>query len=333
MNRNHHRCHLPFVIVTGLSLVTSSLFAQSSHPTSIVGLPFSGTSLTADHQLRQSGFLDSMSREEFEMSEGAEGVAADAQSTRTSRSSLSDADGGFSGAADDRGGFDITPTYGAFSSPQLDGDTYALPAYAAFKLTDRVGLNFNVPMQYTRFRGPGGELEVWNINATVGVPIKVIPKMKGSPFSWTLTPHVGAGGYYADDGADSTTYVGHGGLTSMLGFQNQHVTLSLANQITFYETIDRSGMYDFTPEISQKIWKNGLKISMPFAHRWIGDVYGIHTEFLENAFLDRYFTLGASVGYHLASMKKGSYLKLGTYTELAHGYQAIHFQFGTGWKF
>ena len=54
-------------------------------------------------------------------------------------------------------------------------------------------------------------------------------------------------------------------LTSMLGFQNQHVTVSLANQITFYETIDRHGMYDFTPEISQTIWKNGLKISVPFA--------------------------------------------------------------------
>ncbi len=331
MNRNNRRRKLSVLIVTGISLVGTNLFAQSSHPTSVDGLPFSGTSLTADHQLRQAGFLDSMSREEFEMNEGEMGVAA-TPSTRTGRSGLADGEG-LSDAANERGSFGIMPTYGAFSSPQLDGDTYSLPAYAAFKLTDRVGLNFNLPMQYTRFRGPGGELEVWNVNATVGVPIKVIKKIKGSPFSWTITPHAGAGGYYADDGAESTTYVGHGGLTSMLGFQNERVTVSLANQITFYETINQSGMYDFTPEISQKIWKNGLKISVPFAHRWIADAYGIHTEFLENAFLDRYFTLGASVGYHLASMKKGSYLKLGTYTELAHSYQSIHLQFGTGWKF
>lgn len=329
---NNNSRILGILIAGGLSLFQADLVAQSSHPTSVEGLPYSGTSVSASHQLHQAGFLDSMSREEYEFYESDELDAGSKPRTAAKADFQAGTDGNPSEPSE-RGNFEVVPTYGAFSSPQLKGDTYTLPAYASFKMTDRVGLNFNVPMQYTKFRGPGGELEVWNINVTVGVPIKVIKKIKESPFSWTVTPHAGAGGYYADDGEDSTTYVGHGGITSMLGFQNQRLAVSLANQITFYETIDRSGLYDFTRDINQKIWKNGLKISVPFAQRWVVDVYGIHTEFLENAFLDRYFTLGTSVGYHLARMKKGSYAKLGTYTELAHGYQSIHLQFGTGWKF
>ena len=232
-----------------------------------------------------------------------------------------------------KGSFDITPDYGAFSAGAVKGSTYRLPLYANFKLSDRVGLSLNIPVQYTQFRTPVGKLNVWNVDPTVGVPIKVFKKTKELPLAWTVTPHAGAGVYFADDAGNSHTYIGHGGVTSMLGYENSHFTLSMANQITFFETISRSGSYSLTKAIHQEVLQNGLKLSAPFGRRWVGDIYAIDTEFLETAYLHRYVTIGASVGYHMARMKKGSYIKVGTYTELGSGYRSIHFQFGTAWKF
>ncbi len=318
-----------------LTFSFTTVFGQQlyyPHPASVQGFPISGISVSATHQLLQGGFLDSLSHEEFD--DYYKGRSADESSSATKPSGAADqVTSEANSEADSRGRFDITPNYGAFTSPNLKGNTYTLPLYSTFKLTDRVGLSLNVPVQYTQFRSPLGELNVWNATATVGLPIKVIKKTKDLPFAWTITPHGGAGGYFADDTGNSHTFVGHGGLTSMVGYENRHFSISMANQITCYETISRSGSYDFTDAVHQEILKNGLKVSVPFGRRWVADAYGIHTRFLENAFMQEYVTVGASVGYHRPSMKKGSYLKIGTYTELGKTYQSIHFQFGTGWKF
>lgn len=307
----------------------AALFGQLSglpHSASVQGFPISGISLSSSEELLQDGFMESRSSEERGLS-GAASAAAKAGKATHEMASDVDQD------SDNRGRFDITPNYGAFSSPNLKGNTYTLPLYSNFKLTDRVGLSLNIPVQYTQFRSPFGELNTWNATATLGLRIKVIKKSKDQPFAWMLTPHGGGGGFFADDTGNSHTYVGHGGLTSMFGYENPHFTLSMANQITAYSTISRSGSYKFTERVDQEVLKNGLKISVPFAHRWVADAYGIHTRFLENAFMQEYVTVGASLGYHRASMKKGSYLKIGTYTELGKSFQSIHFQFGTGWKF
>lgn len=311
---------LSVTILSGFVFSAANSFGQSAHPAGLEGFPFSGTSIAADHQLRQAGFLESLSRAELDAYYKAS-ASPDASSDKAWDGS------------DERGSLDITPDYGSFKSPNLKGNTYTLPLYANYKLTQRIGLSLNLPVQYTQFRSPDGELDVWNVDATIGLPIKVIMKTKEMPFCWTITPHGGAGGYFADDTGSSHTFIGHGGLTSMLGYQNAHFAISMANQITFFETASRSGSYNFTDAVDQKVLKNGLKVSVPFCESWVADVYGIETEFLENTFLDRYVTVGASVGYHRASMKKGSYIKIGTYTELAKSFQSIHFQFGTGWKF
>ena len=317
--------NLGLAALAGVAFSNTSLFAQYGgyYPpqAALEGFPISGTSITADHELRQAGFLESLSHQELNVNNSS-------SQADSSNSGMSQTD------VNEHGSFDITPDYGAFkSSPNLSGNTYTLPLYANFKLSDRVGLNFNAPVTYTQFRSQAGGLDVWNPDLTIGLPVKVIKKTKELPLAWTVTPYGGAGGYYADDGNSSSTYVGHGGVTSMLGYETSRFSVSMANQITCYETMSRYGMYRGTPKVNQKIVKNGLKVSVPFCECWVVDVYGIRTDFLEHSYVPGYETVGASIGYHRASMKKGAYIKIGTYTDFGSNYQSIHFQFGTGWKF
>jgi hypothetical protein len=167
----------------------------------------------------------------------------------------------------------------------------------------------------------------------VGLPIRVLIRDEHHPLAWTVTPSGGVSGDWSDDPPSSTTYVGQGGATSMLSYECEHFTVSMGNQFTAFGTVDKSGAYKFAPDVDQQVLKNGLKVSVPFGRRWVVELYGIHTEFLQKFIMDRYFTVGGSVGYHLPKMKRGGYVKAGVYTDLGEGFRAAHFQLGTGWKF
>jgi hypothetical protein len=282
---------------------TSSFFQP--HEAATDGTPVSATAVSSTATLHQSGLAEGQSREEKQTTkEGAE-----------------------------KASFDITPDFGSFTAGIVKGNSYTLPLYAKYKLTDRVGLNFNIPVQYTEYRTPFGDLNVWGVTVNVGLPIRALIRDDKHPLAWTITPSAGATGDYADDPPSSTTYTGQGGITSMLSYENDHFTVSMGNQITAYTSLEKSGAYKFAGDVDQQIVKNGLKVSVPFGRRWVVEVYGIHTEFLQKFFMDRYFTVGGSVGYHLPSMKRGGYVKAGAYTDLGEGFRAAHFQFGTGWKF
>lgn len=277
------------------------------HEASTDGVPTSSTAVSSTQLLTQGGFAASRSKDERQAAPGTEDNS--------------------------RGSFDLTPDFGSFSTTGVKGDSYTLPLFANYKLTDRVGLNINLPVQYTEFRTAFGNLDVWDLTLNLGVPVKVIKRSKEQPLSWTVTPHGGLSGDIADDAGDSHTLIGQGGVTSLLSYETEYFTVSLGNQITCYETLSKSGSYKFSADVDQQVLKNGLKLSIPFGHRWVLDVYGIHTEFLQKYFLDRYYTIGGAVGYHLSSMKKNGYLKAGIYADLGEHYRAAHLQFGTAWKF
>lgn len=233
-----------------------------------------------------------------------------------------------------RGGFGIIADVGTFDANGIKGTTYSLPLYARFKLTERVGLNFDLPVNYVDIEGA----QVFGLGLGLGLPIKVVPRAKGSPWHWQLTPFGGASASGSQDFVAGGLLV-NGGANSMLAYDFGRCTLSMGNHFSLYEgvplTIDT---YTFDPGVSQQILKNGLKLDVPLGRRWVFDVYGIHTKFLASAAIDQYVTVGGEIGYRLlgkadAAKKKSGYLKFGVYAELGKNFTSAHAQFGTGWKF
>ncbi len=233
-----------------------------------------------------------------------------------------------------RSGIGMVADVGTIDANGIKGQVYSLPLYARFKLSKRVGLNFDIPLSYADIEGS----TIFGFGLGVALPIKAIPRTKNSPWYWQITPFGGANVTGSADFA-AGGMLANGGLVSLIAHDFGRMTLSMGNQLSIHEgipiTVDD---YKFDPGVSQQIIKNGVKLDVPFARRWVFDVYGIHTKFVEDAAVDQYFTVGAGIGYKRipkpGSAKKGSgYIKLGFYADIGNDYTSAHAHFGTGWKF
>jgi len=112
--------------------------------------------------------------------------------------------------------------------------------------------------------------------------------------------------------------------------------LTLGNQLTAMKGLSNHvGDYDIGDKVDQRILKNGLKVTVPFDHRWVGEVYGIHTAFLKDAAVDNYFTLGAQGGMRLFgdASGEGGVALLGIYGDVGDHYRSFSMRLGTGFRF
>ncbi len=232
-------------------------------------------------------------------------------------------------AGGDRVALGIIADVGAFDANGIKGTAYSLPMFARFKLTDRVGLNFDIPLSYIDIDGA----KVFGVGLGVGVPVKVIPRAKESPWYWQLTPFSGVNASASKDMLAGGMVV-NGGMNSMLAYDFGKFTLSMGNHFSLHEGMPLTlESYKFDPGVSQQILKNGFKLDVPLGQRWIVDVYAIHTKFLATAALDQYMTIGGEIGYRMGKGKKGGFMKLGVYADVGEDYTSAHVQVGSSWKF
>lgn len=233
-----------------------------------------------------------------------------------------------------RVGFGIIADVGSFDANGIKGTTYSLPMFARFKLTDRVGLNLDLPLNYTEIEGA----KAFGVGLGVGIPVKVIPRAKDSPWYWQLSPFGGANATGSKDLA-AGGLLANGGLNSLLAYDFGAFAVSMGNHFSIHEGVPIGlGGYTFDSGVSQQILKNGFKLDVPVGQRWIFDVYAVHTKFLTAAAVDQYITMGGEIGYRMlgkagAAKKGGGYMKLGLYADVGDNYTSAHAQFGSGWKF
>ncbi|MFO1432031.1 MAG: hypothetical protein U1F76_18130 [Candidatus Competibacteraceae bacterium] len=229
---------------------------------------------------------------------------------------------------------------GQFSSRGIDGRMYSLPLGYSVELTDRVGAKFRMPVSYVKVE----DATIYNGSILLNVPVKVFlpgnesakEEAGGSwlaPLSWSLTPTLGmAGGGSQDYRAGSVMYIM--GLASMLNYDFGPFGLTLGNQLTALKGLS-IGNYDVGARVDQQILKNGLKVTVPFYDRWVAEVYGIHTAFLQEAAVGNYFTLGVQGGMRLfgdARSESGLVL-LGLYSEVGSNYRSFSLRLGSGFRF
>jgi hypothetical protein len=208
------------------------------------------------------------------------------------------------------------------------GETYTFPITGAFKISDRVRLDYVIPLQYVKLP----DVELFQGGLTVDVPINVIVSSAEQPWSWDITPTLA----FAEAG--SKEWIGGGALTNLLCYRCKNVTLAYGNYLSFFEghrwTFDD---VNFDKRVSQQIMKNGLKVTVQFGD-WIFDAYGIYTQYFQSAAISSYFTIGGEVGRHFIWSYKGipvdlGFISLGFYTEQGNRFSSGHVQFGSAWRF
>jgi hypothetical protein len=208
------------------------------------------------------------------------------------------------------------------------GETYTFPITGAFKISDRVRLNYAVPLQYLKLP----DVELFQGGVTLDMPINVLVPSSERPWSWDVTPALA----FAEAG--SKEWIGGGAVTNLLTYRFKNIALAYGNYLSFFEG-HRWAFDDpnFEKRVSQQIMKNGLKITAQFGY-WVFDAYGIYTEYFRSAAVSSYFTIGGEIGRQFIWSYKGvpvdlGLLSLGFYTEQGNRFSSGHVQFGSAWRF
>jgi hypothetical protein len=132
----------------------------------------------------------------------------------------------------------------------------------------------------------------------------------------------------------SVIYIG--ALTSMLSYSLGRYKLTLGNHISFLEGQNiEVDDYSVGGEVSQRILKNGLKLTIPFAGRWVAEGYGIRTDFLNDAAVESYWTAGIQFGMRLfgGRTSNSGVLIAGIVGDFGDDYESITARLGTGFRF
>ena len=223
----------------------------------------------------------------------------------------------------------MTADAGTFRSQDFSGETYSWTPMVPIAMGEsrRVRLEFSLPLNYTTLEGA----DQFRAGGQLAVAMLLKKRSKDQPWLWQVTPHVGtlvsgsvdlvAGGMLLS-----------GGATSYLSYRWNRWEFSMGNHISLHEGLAVTvGDYGFDPDVSQQIVKNGLKVGRSLGQRWYAETYVIDTEYLQDAFISRYLTVGAGIGYRGANRK--GYAMIGFYGNFGDDYSSGNIQFGTGWKF
>jgi hypothetical protein len=223
----------------------------------------------------------------------------------------------------------------SFRAAGFNGQVYEIPIVGNFKLSDRMSLGYDIPIQYVSVAGA----TIYQAAVALDLPYKITERSDQQNWSWELTPTIGFAAAGSEDMLAGGAMIA-GSLTSVVSRTIGNVTLTMGNYVGIFEGIDVGiGNYNVNSNIDQQILKNGLRVSVPFCRNWLFEAYGTCMNFLQSAAVSTYFTIGAKLGYHFIfregekSLDLG-YLKLGLYGDIGNkSYSSNHIQIGSGWKF
>ena len=209
--------------------------------------------------------------------------------------------------------------------------SYSATPFLPLKLSKRVRLDIGLPLNYTTVDGA----QAFRAGLQLAMPMLIVNRnlAEDQPWLWQVTP-TGSFQFAGSFDMVGGGALAAGGLTSFLCYDFGKFELSMGNQFSFFESVAMNlGDYDFDPDVSDQIVKNGLKVGVRLGQHWYAEAYGLDTELLGNeSFYSRYATFGAGFGFR-ANTKKKAYLMVGAYTDVASGWSSAGFRFGTGWKF
>src|SRR5258707_2544825 len=132
------------------------------------------------------------------------------------------------------------------------GETYTFPITGAFKISDRVHLDYVIPLQYLKL----SDVELFQGGLTPDVAIQLILSSSQQPWSWDVTPRL------AFSGAGSKEWVGGGALINLLCYRLKNRALAYCHYLSLFEGHPLT-VYDvnFCKRVRQQIIQHSLKVS------------------------------------------------------------------------
>jgi len=220
----------------------------------------------------------------------------------------------------------------------FEGRSYELPLGFSFGITDQITAKISAPLRYRVVE----DAAIYDGNMIVNVPIKLLtPTINseshsdGSPWFWMVTPSVGVGVTgSADYAAGSFLYMF--GLTNVLGYNFGTFSVTMGNSISVFNSSSYDvDDYDVGGDVDQQILKNGLKWTMPLDQKWVVEAYGIYTQFLQDAALENYYTLGVQAGMRLGKETTDEsgvlFFRIGS--DIGDDYSSVKVTLGSGFRF
>ncbi len=213
----------------------------------------------------------------------------------------------------------IDTFYNSISTDVGNGNSFAIVPSLEWYLSKEVSIALQFPINYLDVEGS----DVYNIQANLAVPIRVIAPTFDSPLGLTITPFgtlAGAGSVDLVAGG----LIGGGGVLGTVTLDFVNVRVSFSSQLSFHEglTMHYQG-FSFDPGVSQQIWKNGLKGTANIGENFY--VYGTmtYTQFLQNAAVDTWWSPGGGIGFR---QPDGSSITVGYSADIGDGFRGDQFR-------
>ncbi len=208
---------------------------------------------------------------------------------------------------------------GTIDTDHGDGTFVDFSLASGYRFNEGVALTLTTVGGYRDIEGA----DVFDLGFDIGVPISIIPPRGDANLNWTVTPFAQVGMALSPDYL-AGGILGGAGIANHVALQLGLTTISMGNQISFYEGVPiKVGDYDFDTDITQQVLKNSLKLSQQLSATLFADVSLTHSMFLEDAAVEDWISPGVGIG----SNWDGGGMRIGYQGDLGDDYTAHSLQF------
>ena len=191
----------------------------------------------------------------------------------------------------------IDTYYDSISTDVGNGNSVAFAVSLEYAIDKTTSVAVLIPVAYHEIEGS----DIVNVQGTVAVPINVITPTETSPLGLRVVPF---GTLAASGSVDLIAggLIGSAGVLATVLLDWDTVTLSFSSQISYHDSITlRYQGFEFDPNISQEIFKNGLKATFRQGDHFYVYGAGVFTQFLQDAAVDSFWTAEFGVGFRMAN--------------------------------
>lgn len=143
----------------------------------------------------------------------------------------------------------------------------------------------------------GGRSQSATLNFTL--PIRLVSMDRDRKFTWRVIPFAGVT-YDHSDEFDTNGLLWQAGVVDSIDYRaGPKLVLSLVNQASVHRSSGRGWFGDQMDDlaIDQQILKNGIRAVTPLSRRFVGEVFVIGTNFLSDAAVKYFTTIGGSISW------------------------------------
>jgi hypothetical protein len=216
---------------------------------------------------------------------------------------------------------------GSFTANGISGTFNDLAMPFKLRLSDRVSLSGSVPLNLLSVEGA----KIYGVGLNLGLPVRILVMDKENPTNWRLTPLVGISARGSEDLAGGGV-IWMAGLNSAVDYRvSEKLIVCVVNQFTVHRSLTvKYSTYKFDPNVSQEMLKDGVRLVTPLSSRTTGDVFVIETNYLKDAAVQSFTTIGTSLSYRITPK---SNITLGANFDTGRDYRSWSVGLSSAWKF